>query len=95
MEFEWDEAKSDLCFVERGFDFAYAVRVFLDPDRLIERDDRVDYGEPAIALWGKWMGGCLSFCTRLVRGAFASSRRARPINERCDAMKRVRATLFP
>jgi len=53
MEFEWDEAKSDLCFVERGFDFAYAVRVFLDPDRLIERDDRVDYGEPRYRALGQ------------------------------------------
>ena len=32
MEFEWDEAKSDACYVERGFDFAYALRAFLDPD---------------------------------------------------------------
>ena len=24
----------------------YAVRVFLDPDRLVEHDDRFDYGEP-------------------------------------------------
>ena len=24
MEFEWDDAKSDACFADRGFDFAYA-----------------------------------------------------------------------
>ncbi len=53
MEFEWDEAKSDLCFAERGFDFAHAVRVFLDPDRLIERDDRFDYGEPRYRALGQ------------------------------------------
>lgn len=45
MEFEWDEAKSGACFAERGFDFAYVVRVFLDPARVIETDDRFDYGE--------------------------------------------------
>ena len=45
MEFEWDESKSNACFVERGFDFAYAVRVFFDPDRLVELDDRRVYGE--------------------------------------------------
>ena len=26
MNFEWDEAKSEACFRERGFDFAYAAR---------------------------------------------------------------------
>ena len=26
MEFEWDEAKSETCFQERGFDFAYVAR---------------------------------------------------------------------
>ncbi len=33
MNFEWDEVKSDAYFLERGFDFAYAIRAFLDPDR--------------------------------------------------------------
>jgi len=32
-------------FATRGFDFAYAIGVFLDPDRLVETDDRFDYGE--------------------------------------------------
>jgi uncharacterized DUF497 family protein len=45
MEFEWDDAKSADCFARRRFDFAYAIRVFLDPFRLIEIDDRFDYGE--------------------------------------------------
>jgi uncharacterized DUF497 family protein len=45
MEFEWDEAKSDACLARRGFDFAYAVHVFRDPNRLVELDDRFDYGE--------------------------------------------------
>lgn len=35
MEFEWDEDKSDRCFFERGFDFAYALRAFLDANRLV------------------------------------------------------------
>lgn len=52
MEFEWDEAKSDACFAERGFDFAYAVRVFLDPRRLVAPDDRFDYGEPRFSILG-------------------------------------------
>ncbi len=27
MDFEWDETKSEACFVQRGFDFAYGVFV--------------------------------------------------------------------
>ena len=30
MEFEWDDAKNHACFPGRGFDFAYAIRVFSD-----------------------------------------------------------------
>lgn len=53
MDFEWDEAKSDACFAERGFDFGYAIRVFLDPNRLIEVDDRFDYGEQRYRVLGQ------------------------------------------
>ncbi len=56
MEFEWDDAKSSACFAERGFDFAYAVQVFLDPDRLIEADDRFDYGEQRYRVLGRIEG---------------------------------------
>ena len=45
MIFEWDEYKSEACFRERGFDFAYAARVFFDPHRRIEADTRHSYGE--------------------------------------------------
>lgn len=45
MIFEWDESKSQATFAARGFDFAYAVRVFGDPRRLERIDDRKDYGE--------------------------------------------------
>ena len=45
MEFEWDDAKSDACFAHRGFDFAYAIRAFLDDDRIVGRNRRWDYGE--------------------------------------------------
>ena len=40
MEFEWDEIKSSACYEERGFDFAYVLHVFLDPDRLVRKDHR-------------------------------------------------------
>ncbi len=45
MNFEWDEAKSDSCFRERGFDVAYAAQVFFDPDRMVQADTRYSYGE--------------------------------------------------
>lgn len=56
MNFEWDEAKSEACFAERGFDFAYAARVFFDPNRLIEADTRYSYGEDRYRLMGRIEG---------------------------------------
>lgn len=38
MNFECDEIKSDACFAERGFDFAYVTRAFVDPNRFIRKD---------------------------------------------------------
>lgn len=52
MEFKWDDAKSEDCFAHRGFDFGYAIRAFLDPDRLVDRDRRWDYGEDRYRLIG-------------------------------------------
>lgn len=31
LEFEWDPAKSEATFADRGIDFAFAVRVFQGP----------------------------------------------------------------
>jgi hypothetical protein len=52
MNFEWDEAKSEACFRMRGFDFAYAARAFLDPDRIVHADTRHSYGEERYQLIG-------------------------------------------
>jgi len=52
MEFEWDQNKSDACYIERGFDFAYVLRTFLDEDRLVHKDTRWDYGENRYQLLG-------------------------------------------
>ena len=52
MNFEWNEAKSDACFDERGFDFAYAAQAFFDPNRLILADLRQSYGEDRFQLLG-------------------------------------------
>jgi len=56
MDFEWDEAKSRACFDQRGFDFAYAVRAFLDPTGRLEKDDRLDYGESRFRLTARIEG---------------------------------------
>ena len=45
IEFEWDDAKNNACFAERGFDFAYVSRAFADPRRQMIKDTRWDYGE--------------------------------------------------
>jgi uncharacterized DUF497 family protein len=45
LEFEWDDAKNNACFTERGFDFAYVSRAFADPGKQIVKDTRWDYGE--------------------------------------------------
>jgi uncharacterized DUF497 family protein len=53
MEFEWDSEKSDRCFAERGFDFDYAAQAFFDPDRILKKDNRYDYGEHRYQLISK------------------------------------------
>lgn len=50
MNFEWDEAKSETCFNERGFDFAYAAKAFFTPDRLVRAGQRHSYGEDRFQL---------------------------------------------
>ena len=52
MDFEWDMAKSDLCQISRNFDFTYVISVFVDPNLLIERDQRWDYGEERYRVLG-------------------------------------------
>ncbi len=52
MQFEWDDAKSDTCFADRGFDFAYVAHAFLDEDRIVGLDRRWDYGENRYRLLG-------------------------------------------
>lgn len=41
MKFQWDQGKSDACFRDRGFDFAYAVSAFGDPNRVVRQDTRI------------------------------------------------------
>ena len=56
MEFEWDEAKSQACFQERGFDFEYAAQAFFDPNRQVLQGTRRAYGEDRFQLLGSIAG---------------------------------------
>ena len=80
MEFEWDEAKNNACFVRRGLHFAYAVRAFLDPQRIVVQDRRRDYGEDRFQLLGVVVGRAY-VVVYTVRGAairIISARKANP-----------------
>ena len=68
MDFEWDDAKNNRCFMRRGFDFAYAVRAFLDPHRIVAQDRRRDYGEDRYRLLGM-IGGRAYVVVYTVRGS--------------------------
>jgi uncharacterized DUF497 family protein len=53
VEFEWDPAKSEATYRQRGFDFAYAARVFAGSDRLEAEDTRAEYGETRVRAIGQ------------------------------------------
>lgn len=78
MKFEWDTQKSDMCFTQRGFDFAYVTQAFLDPNRCIRRDTRHDYGEIRYILLGKITGRifCVAYTPRKTNIRIISARKA-------------------
>ena len=81
MEFEWDDAKSDACLAHRGFDFAYAIRAFLDDDRVVCRDHRWDYGEDRYRVLGT-IEGRVFVVIYTVRGSVMRIISARKANGR-------------
>lgn len=81
MEFEWDQDKSDTCFSERGFDFAYVIHAFLDDERLIQKDTRWDYGEDRYQLLGV-VDGRIFFIVYTIRGSMVRIISARKANQR-------------
>lgn len=52
MRFEWDETKAASNLRKHGVDFDDALRVFLDPGRLVAEDERRDYGEHRFRVLG-------------------------------------------
>ena len=92
MEFEWDEAKNSACFERRGLDFAYAVRAFLDPHRIVAQDRRRDYGEDRYRLLGT-VDGRAYVVVYTVRGSavrIISARKANRKRSRIMGTTRVR-----
>ncbi len=81
MEFEWDQDKSDVCFTERGFDFAYVLRAFMDAGRLIHKDTRWDYGEDRYQLLGA-IDGRVFYVAYTIRGTVIRIISARKANQR-------------
>jgi uncharacterized DUF497 family protein len=56
MPFEWDEAKSEACLHDRGFDFAFASYVFNDPNRIERQDARRKQREVRLQTIGEIAG---------------------------------------
>jgi len=52
MQFEWDENKRKLNLKKHNTDFAWAIAVFSDPNRIDKVDDRKNYGEVRIITIG-------------------------------------------
>lgn len=95
MNFEWDEAKGEACFQARGFDFAYVARASFDPDRLIQADTRHSYGEERYQPMGRIEQRLFVLVYTPGMTPYASSRHAKPTNERSSTMKTVRVTIDP
>ena len=81
MKLEWDPAKSDACFSQRVFDFAYVNYAFLDANRLIKQDHRWDYGEDRYQMLGQ-IDARLLFVTYTVRSSVIRIISARKANHR-------------
>jgi uncharacterized DUF497 family protein len=80
MAFSWDEAKSDACCADRGFDFAFATRLF--KGAVLERTDgRYDYGEPRVQAIGR-IEGLLYVVVYTMRGETTHIISARRAHER-------------
>ena len=59
MRFSWDPRKSGENLAVRGFDFAFAARIFEGPV-LVRVDTRQDYGEPRLVAIGEAGGVVLT-----------------------------------
>ncbi len=79
--FQWDQAKSDACLYERGFDFSYAIKAFFDPRRIIRADERYNYGKDRYQLMSR-IGSRLFIVTYAPRHGAIRIISARKANQR-------------
>ncbi|MDX1541085.1 MAG: BrnT family toxin [Geminicoccaceae bacterium] len=56
MNVEWDDEKDERTLTERGFSFADVLPAFSDSNRMVEVDDRYEYGEVRFRLFGRVAG---------------------------------------
>jgi uncharacterized DUF497 family protein len=91
MKWEWDEVKSDACYRERGFDFAYAALAFADPNRIAQQDTRYIYGEDRYQLIGQIDGRLFVLVytprgnvVRIISARKANSREVKRYEDRSD-----------
>ena len=95
MNFEWDETKSEACYRQRGFDFAYVAQAFFDPNRLVQSDERHSYGEKRYQVMGKIEQRLFVVVYTPRHDAIRIIWHARLISERSSTMKTVRVTIDP
>ncbi len=81
MQFEWDDGKAASNLGKHGVDFEDALRVFLDPRRLVAEDERSDYGERRFRVLGV-VGGRVLFVVCTWRGGVCRLISARKANAR-------------
>ena len=81
MDFDWDDVKNNACLKERGFDFTTAVQCFMDPQRMISRDSRFDYGEDRFHVLGQ-IDNRVFFVTYTLRAQVVRIISARKANQR-------------
>lgn len=89
MEFEWDPDKSEATFRQRGFDFAYAARLFVG-DWIETEDTRADYGETRVKAVGQ-VGPDVLAVVYTVRGSAVRIISARLANRKERSLWRTRA----
>src|SRR6266702_1956715 len=93
--FEWDSAKSEATFSERGIDFEAAARVF-EGDHVEREDPRQDYGERRYLVTGSVEGILITVVwtprgsrRRIISAWPASNRERREYREHREAVERA------
>ncbi|MDR3296993.1 MAG: BrnT family toxin [Prevotellaceae bacterium] len=82
MTFEWDENKRLSNLAKHGLDFADALRVFQDPYRKDDVDDRKNYGEARVNTIGVFIDEVIIVVTHTNRNSVTRLISARRANKK-------------